>query len=792
MNANTPLERTIVTWMADEAGGHVPDALVDDILRITGRERPQPRWFALLKEPPMRLHSRVAVGSPSRRIGLAAVLALLLLAATALVVGALVNRTPTTTSDDWPGFRGDAARSGNAARGPVGLPVLQWRFRAAGPVNSDVAIVGDAVFVASDDGIVRALDRTSGAERWAFRTAQGPLIGLAIDSGLALVVDGTGHLIALDAATGKERWASRSALIGPSNLAVDGGRVYAGQSDGSIAAINAASGVEMWRTSISTVGPANSPAVADGMVFDAGTGAGISALDAATGNVVWHAETGPDQLGTPVVSGGIAYIGASGQAASGRLWAFDEKTGRPLWVVDQDLQAPSVANGVAFTASSSGLIAALDSASGTTRWTFHVQGPAHAPAVAAGVVYVAADGEHRVYALDAASGGYLWRFDVDGSNGCCIAVARGAVVLGTNSGSVYAIGGDGSRPVVAAPPSDVAVASSSASSAPSPVVPSASATSPGGSPVPAVVSPIWQSSGSDGALVPNRITRDPSGRLWVSDAAANRFAIFKPDGTFLEYWGTAGSGDGQLNLHRTNGDSYGSIAFAPDGSFVVLDVGNERVQVFDAKRQFVRAWGGYGSGPGRYTDPVDIAVGPDGLVHVLDDVRGVIETYDRSGTVRGSFDAFVNAGHGANTANAMALDAAGNFYVSDINPAQVERYDPAGKLTMTYGSPGVAPGQFSEQPGGMAIDAAGRLFVGQGPDRAANAPAVLVFNPEGSYLVGFGTTEPGDLELRWPAGMLFEGDGTVVIGDDASVFDQTMSSELKAFKLIGPLAPISP
>jgi outer membrane protein assembly factor BamB len=784
MSANRPLERTIASWMADEAAGRVPDALVDDILDITSRQRPRPRWFALLKESPMRLHSRVAVGSPTRRVGLAAALALLLIAATAVVVGALVNRGPTTSSDDWPGFRGDAARSGNAATGPVGLPVLRWRFQAAGSVNSAIAVVGDLVFAASDDGILRGLDRSSSAERWVYHAAQGPLTGLAIGGGLAVVVDGTGHVDGVDAVTGTERWRSQSLIAGPSNLAVDGGRVYVGQSDGSILAFDAGSGVETWRTVISTVGAANSPAVAGGLVFGAGTGAGISALDAATGKLVWHVDTGPDKLGTPVISAGTAYVGASADAPSGRLWALDAKTGRQIWVLDEDLQSPSIAGGVAYSASSSGLVVAMDPATGQTRWTFHVRGTTRAPAVAAGVVYVAADGEQRVYALDAATGGYLWRFDVDGSNQCCIAVARGSVFVGTETGSVYAIGGDGTRPAVAAVPSEVAP---SASPQPSTSVPSPA----GGSPAPLVATPIWQSSGSDGALVPNRIARDPQGRLWVSDAATDRFAIFKPDGTFVEYWGTSGTGDGQFNLHRSNGDSYGSIAFAPDGSFLVLDVGNERVQVFDAKRRFVRAWGGFGSDAGRYIDPVDIAVGPDGRVHVLDDVRGVIETYDMSGKVIGSFDAFVNAGHGANTANAMAIDAAGNFYVSDIDPSQVERFDPTGKLTVTFGSPGNGPGQFDEQPGAMAIDAQGRLFVDQGPQRG-DLPGVLVFDKDGRYLAGFGSVGTGDGQITWPTGLLLDGSGTLFVGDDASVLDPTMTSRLKAFRLLAPLAPVAP
>jgi outer membrane protein assembly factor BamB len=86
----------------------------------------------------------------------------------------------------------------------------------------------------------------------------------------------------------------------------------------------------------------------------------------------------------------------------------------------------------------------MDTATGDVRWSFPVKGAARPLGVAQGVVYVPADAEHRVYALDAANGTELWHFDIDSGNDCCIAVAKGAVYVGTFLGGVYAIEGDGS------------------------------------------------------------------------------------------------------------------------------------------------------------------------------------------------------------------------------------------------------------------------------------------------------------------------------------------------------------
>jgi tripartite motif-containing protein 71 len=275
---------------------------------------------------------------------------------------------------------------------------------------------------------------------------------------------------------------------------------------------------------------------------------------------------------------------------------------------------------------------------------------------------------------------------------------------------------------------------------------------------------VWKATSPKGDLIPTGIVQDPKGRLWVSDPYHDRFAIFTANGAFVEFWGTPGDGNGQFRLTRRNGDGYGAIAFASDGSFFVLDVGNHRVQKFDAKRKFVKAWGSEGSGPTQYLDPVGIVVGPDGRVHVLDDQRGVVETYDANGKVLGTFDAFVGGVKNFDGANSLALDAHGDFYVSTISPNQVQRFDPSGKATMTYGSPGSGAGEFREQPQGMSIDAAGRLFVTQGAQRG-DRPGVLVFGADGGYITGWGSLGSADSQLTFPVGILVGDAGDVYVSD---------------------------
>ena len=66
------------------------------------------------------------------------------------------------------------------------------------------------------------------------------------------------------------------------------------------------------------------------------------------------------------------------------------------------------------------------------------------------------------------------------------------------------------------------------------------------------------------------------------------------------------------------------VAFAPDGLFYVLDVGNRRVQ--QIHRLAVLCFGArvFCSMPGQFIDPMLFVIDSDGNLDVLDNGRGVI------------------------------------------------------------------------------------------------------------------------------------------------------------------------
>jgi DNA-binding beta-propeller fold protein YncE len=137
--------------------------------------------------------------------------------------------------------------------------------------------------------------------------------------------------------------------------------------------------------------------------------------------------------------------------------------------------------------------------------------------------------------------------------------------------------------------------------------------------------------GDQELVSPSRIEVDREGRIYVSDALCHCVWIFTPTGAL--YGKLGGLGESPTHFRDPGG-----VAVGPKGRVFVADSGNARVQVYDAIGNWIAVWNGTADDPlGR---PVGIDVDANGQVYVADAARGEIRVFTAEGVPLFRFGTF--------------------------------------------------------------------------------------------------------------------------------------------------------
>jgi DNA-binding beta-propeller fold protein YncE len=157
--------------------------------------------------------------------------------------------------------------------------------------------------------------------------------------------------------------------------------------------------------------------------------------------------------------------------------------------------------------------------------------------------------------------------------------------------------------------------------------------------------------------------------------------------------------------------------------------GSMPVQCYDAKGQFVAAWGGTTIGK---NGSHHLRIDRDGNVWVADITDHVVQKYTPTGVLLLTLGIKGEAGRDQahlNLPTDVAIGPEGDVFVSDgYGNNRIVHFTKDGKFVKEWGSLGVQPGQFSI-PHSIAADSKGRLYVA---DR--NNARVQVFDPSGKFL----------------------------------------------------------
>ncbi|MBI4301304.1 MAG: TIGR03663 family protein [Chloroflexi bacterium] len=159
------------------------------------------------------------------------------------------------------------------------------------------------------------------------------------------------------------------------------------------------------------------------------------------------------------------------------------------------------------------------------------------------------------------------------------------------------------------------------------------------------------------------------------------------------------------------------LALDKEGNIYVADSLNNRIQKYDAQGHFLAAVGRQGNGPGEFQEPWGVAVDSAGYVYVADTWNHRIQKFDSQLKFLTQWGGFADSQGKATTYEGkfygprdIAIDAAGDLYVTDTGNERVQKFTANGAFLASYGGEGKDEGLFSE-PVGIAIDAAGNIYV---------------------------------------------------------------------------------
>jgi outer membrane protein assembly factor BamB len=244
----------------------------------------------------------------------------------------------------------------------------------APPTATPVPLGQQNVYVASDNGVITALNASTGAVRWSYQSM--------------------GKLFPNFNSYGEGSEAS---------MAVSGGVLYIGSSAG-VEAVDARNGSMLWQ--YKTDGGSGAPVVSNGIVY--GAGASIFALHAKDGTVLWKQAYPSPTTNLVSIAEGVVFVGGDNNPT----FAFDASNGNLLWQDTSGGLLWGEAQGSAYyTTEAPGVaccLRAINARNGSQRWTFDQSHEAVPYGFVGNIVYTSSS-DNYFYALNATDGSIVWK-----------------------------------------------------------------------------------------------------------------------------------------------------------------------------------------------------------------------------------------------------------------------------------------------------------------------------------------------------------------------------------------------
>ncbi len=270
---------------------------------------------------------------------------------------------------------------------------------------------------------------------------------------------------------------------------------------------------------------------------------------------------------------------------------------------------------------------------------------------------------------------------------------------------------------------------------------------------------VWKATGSEEfpIVAPEGLALTADGSVHIVNAKRNQIVVVGPDGGFIDTWGEAGNEAGQFAFRGVDGSVIGDIDVDANGNIYVFDSFNYRVQKFSPDRTFQMEVTGDGTTDGAFSE-VGGCVDQAGKRLIVADLSNHVTVFDLDGNLlwrigeQGVEDGQFFWPFGV----AVASDA--SIYVSEIKGKRIQKFDGEGRFLSRVASTGDEAAMVRDVYY-LAVDAQDNLFVSDTMHRR-----IQIFGRDGAF-IGLIDSVPGYGPFGAPTGIAVDAQGALYVGD---------------------------
>ena len=178
---------------------------------------------------------------------------------------------------------------------------------------------------------------------------------------------------------------------------------------------------------------------------------------------------------------------------------------------------------------------------------------------------------------------------------------------------------------------------------------------------------------------------------------------------------------------------------------------------------------GESDAPGSMVWPTSVALDKAGNVYVSDEWLNRIAMFSSDGEWLGAWGTQGDADGEVDQPAGIAFDSEDNLYVVDTGNNRIQKFTKDGQFLAKWGQQGSGDGEF-DMPWGIGLDADNNVYIADWRN-----DRIQKFAPDGSFLMAFGESGSEDGQFNRPADVAVDKEGLIYVAawrnDRVQVFD---------------------